>query len=934
MKLLKLQSVLSIVLLVIGVLSGSLRAAPTTAYEAEMVVTGWLRVNAEPLGMVLGREVEAVETFDSDFEVPAYYVVCLAPSGFVVVSADDLIEPIIGFAVEGVYDPSPDRPLGALVTHDLNGRTSGVRDRFSLLANSPQAAITETQQKWNRLIGLALGPGQGIGPMGEAPIENESLSDVRVAPLVESRWGQTNIWADGRLEACYNYFTPQFLNSRIVFIEDDPNNYPAGCVATAMAQLMRYHQHPLEPVEPEEFTITMFGHKTKRGVFGGDGPNGSYDWDNMLLSPGDDTTDEQRRAIGALCHDAGVAVDMTYTADGSGTTLQDAATALVNTFKYSNAILGESSDNPTARKELLEMINPNLDAGLPVILGILSNPYSYSGHAVVCDGYGYDHSTLYHHLNMGWGGTNDCWYNLPDVNCPQGRAYTVIVQCVYNVFTETAGEIISGRVFDDEGRPVEGAVVTARSENDGLVYAAETNSKGIYVLAWLPSNSTFTVAVEKAGYGFFPNGGTREVATERSSQSSSSTGNVWGIDFRGYNTNEIEEPVGNAKLTASDGRAGDRFGCSVSISGDYAIVGAYGDDGYNPDCGAAYIFKREGASWIEQAKIEAVGEGRFGSSVCISEDFAVVGAGCKQIGCNTGPFSAHVYKRNGMNWTQLAELKAPDVYDRDYFGWSVSISGNYTVVGAPRDDEDTESKPAIDPGSVCVFEHRDTSWVFSTKLRASDAIRYDEFGSLVSISGEYLIAAQRANPPSSKAYGAVYTFKRGDAGWVEQAKINPPLGQYVDLFGNSIAVSESCAIVGAPAGDGNKAASGLVYLYDNSGTSWAGQPTLTGRDSDSFDLFGAAVAISGDYIIVGAPDDDDDFMGRDSGSVYVFKRDGAGWAQQAKLTAFDGAVGDRFGSQVAIDGEYVIVGAEDDDDKGSGSGSVYVFRRIGSTWMP
>jgi len=123
-------------------------------------------------------------------------------------------------------------------------------------------------------------------------------------------------------------------------------------------------------------------------------------------------------------------------------------------------------------------------------------------------------------------------------------------------------------------------------------------------------------------------------------------------------------------------------------------------------------------------------------------------------------------------------------------------------------------------------------------------------------------------------------------------------------------------------------------VFKRGGANWTEQVKLTTLDSESFDHFGSSVSISGDHIIVGVPDDDDHYMGRDSGSAYIFEHVSEVWTQRAKLTALDAAYDDFFGSSVAIDGDYAIVGAPDDDDKGQDSGSVYVFKRIGSIWMP
>ena len=205
------------VLVVLQLCCSSLWARPRTAYEAEMVVTGWLNADARPLGMALGRKVMKVETFTDDYGQPVYYIVYLQgpgsagtePSGFVIVPADDLAEPIIGFVDGGTYDPSLDNPLGALVTNDLNGRVVAVRSRFAVQAMAETPVITEIQSKWNHFISLAEARAGGVSLMGLT-----SISDVRVAPLVETKWGQYETCGRN----CYNYYTP--------------DNYPSGCVAT------------------------------------------------------------------------------------------------------------------------------------------------------------------------------------------------------------------------------------------------------------------------------------------------------------------------------------------------------------------------------------------------------------------------------------------------------------------------------------------------------------------------------------------------------------------------------------------------------------------------------------------------------------------------------------------------------------------------------
>jgi hypothetical protein len=249
----------------------------------------------------------------------------------------------------------------------------------------------------------------------------------------------------------------------------------------------------------------------------------------MVLTPGCSTTTQQRQAIGALCYDAGLAVEMRYGADVSYADAFAIADGLTGVFRFSNAINGANGGKEIGTG-LISMINPNLDAELPVLLTLLGS----SGHAVVADGYGYDLSaqtrTLYHHLNMGWAGTSDLWYNLPDVG-----NYNAVVACVYNIFTEGQGEIVSGRVTNAFGEPIAGVVVRARLRD--TVYESTTNNRGIYALIGLPANSTFTVETREPGFVFSQ----RTVTTGLSRDWKATSGNQWGVDFVGTSTVDSDE---------------------------------------------------------------------------------------------------------------------------------------------------------------------------------------------------------------------------------------------------------------------------------------------------------------------------------------------------------------------------------------------------------
>jgi len=373
------------------------------------------------------------------------------------------------------------------------------------------------------------------------------------------------------------------------------------------------------------------------------------------------------------------------------------------------------------------------------------------------------------------------------------------------------------------------------------------------------------------------------------------------------------------KITASDGAAGDWFGCSVAISGDHAVVGAHRDGDAGMDSGSAYIFKRSGTEWTEQAKLTAsdgAAYDHFGSSVAISDDYVVVGAQRDDdVGMDSG--SAYIFKRNGIAWTEQAKITASDGAAGDIFGIRVAISGDHAVVGAYGDDD-----AGSNSGSAYIFKRNGTEWTEQAKLTASDGAAGDIFGYSVAISGDYVVVGAYEDDDAGGSSGSAYIFKHGGTEWTEQAKITASDGATGDLFGG-VAISGDYTVVGACGTDGVVSDSGSAYIFKRDGTVWTEQAKIYASDGAAYDRFGWSVAISGDYVVVGAYGDDD--AGGSSGSAYIFKHDGTAWTEQAKITASDGAAGDLFGYSVAISGDHAVVGAPYDDDAGSYSGSAYIY---------
>ena len=156
-----------------------------------------------------------------------------------------------------------------------------------------------------------------------------------------------------------------------------------------------------------------------------------------------------------------------------------------------------------------------------------------------------------------------------------------------------------------------------------------------------------------------------------------------------------------------------------------------------------------------------------------------------------------------------------------------------------------------------------------------------------------------------------------------EVKLTPSDGAVWDCFGYSVSISGEYAIVGAHYDNDKGNNSGSAYIFKRDGTGWTEQAKVTASDGAAYDEFGRSIAISGDCAIVGAYYDDDN--GSNSGSAYIFKRDNSSWSEQAKIIANDGAVDDHFGCSVAISGDYAIVGVHCDDDNGNESGSAYIY---------
>ena len=315
---------------------------------------------------------------------------------------------------------------------------------------------------------------------------------------------------------------------------------------------------------------------------------------------------------------------------------------------------------------------------------------------------------------------------------------------------------------------------------------------------------------------------------------------------------------------------------SVAVSGDTVIVGANEDNARGRDAGAAYVFQRDAGgtdSWGEVIMLtasDAEAGDRFGASVAISGDIAVVGAAYEDgdamapedvdrraLGqVDTG--AVYLFQRDAGgtdNWGEVTKLTASDGLAQDYFGWSVAVSSDTVVVGAPFGETDSQAS-----GPVYVFQ-RDAggtdNWGEVNKLTASDAQR-DFFGGSVAVSGDTIVVGAHAQ---DYYIGAAYVFQRDAGGtdnWGEVKKLRASDGEADRVgdnnFGQSVAISSDTVVVGEEGGTLWESGAGAAYVFqrDQGGTdNWGEVTKLTASDAMAGSGFSRSLAVSGDTVVVG-----------------------------------------------------------------------------------
>ena len=455
-------------------------AVEVSLETARMAAAGWI---VDSCGAAPHADSSAATYRTADGN-NAYHVVQFGGGGYVIMSGDDRMEPVLAYCEKGEWgEPRADSPIAALLSADLANRVDAMPEasdvasgksggRRLLAAEAQSCEIDQHAARWRALEakGRAISgarsvrlrstsPSGGSSP-GAATGGLSSLADIRRRPFVTSEWGQGNApggFLGFKSYPCFNLYVP--------------GEYPCGCAATAMAQTMRYWKWPTASVAKSQVICRLDGKKYYFEMKGG-----KYDWEEMPLSWMITTYEAERKAMGKLTYDCAVSVGTSFGSKGSSLSdIGRIADAFKSKFKYAHATYRGFSKNAAIA---------NMDASAPVVLTIYEKAKngSQDGHAVVLDGYGYDSSgALYFHMNPGWDGSYMLWYNANPPVKLAGSTYVLFDKMVCNVFPKGKnGSLLTGRVTSASGGVSSGVFVSLYDAKGKFLSETKSDSSGIY----------------------------------------------------------------------------------------------------------------------------------------------------------------------------------------------------------------------------------------------------------------------------------------------------------------------------------------------------------------------------------------------------------------------------------------------------------------------
>ena len=353
-----------------------------------------------------------------------------------------------------------------------------------------------------------------------------------------------------------------------------------------------------------------------------------------------------------------------------------------------------------------------------------------------------------------------------------------------------------------------------------------------------------------------------------------------------------------------------QHGYCVALDGEYAIGGApYDSSGNFTQGGTAWIYQRDGNTWTVNQELQCDDPAfykYFGSSVDIDGNYAVIGAWGEDGGGFEDSGAAYVFHFNGTSWVQQAKLAPLVPTEIMLFGYSVAIDSHRVVIGAPY-----AVTGGVAKGAVMVYVRSGSTWTLQQTIVASDGQAGDLLGGAVDICDDMILAgAPRANVFGESDAGAAYYYNLVAGTWQELQKATSaePVGG--DEFGRAVSLDETYSLIGAPyaAANGNLSR-GMAFLFYNDSGYWIYKQGLYNPTGEGGDEFGQSLSIDGDYAAIGSPVANPNGVG-DQGIVTFFAKIGNLWKRIAPhLIEPTGEQSDKFGTSVSICGNQFIIGA-------------------------
>lgn len=372
------------------------------------------------------------------------------------------------------------------------------------------------------------------------------------------------------------------------------------------------------------------------------------------------------------------------------------------------------------------------------------------------------------------------------------------------------------------------------------------------------------------------------------------------------------------KLTAPNAQQGDQFGQAVAVQGNVAVVGAPNEAS---GIGAAYVFEKTTTGWqLSQKLIADPTPGSFfGASVAIDGDRIVVGAH-GDFNADVAAGAAYVFVRAATKWTPEGKLIGSENTAFDNFGISVAIKGDTIVCGAFGNSDLNQTEV----GSAYVFRRINSLWLQQQELTASNPASLARFGISVAMNDDTIAVGADGDSELGFFSGAVYVYTFDGSNWIQQQKLRAQDPSESASFGFHIAMSGDTLVVGAPQDQVGTHTLGAAYVFTRGSHGWLQDRKLVAKDSDAFDGFGLRVAVSADTIAVGSVNDHDAALF--GGAAYVYMRNGqSGWSLHEKLFASDAAQNDAFGCAVAVSNNTVMIGALGKSDVAPNAGAAYIY---------